>query len=37
MPACVVAEVTFVVCSEAVRSGGSVHVDPREEVGIGIS
>jgi len=37
VPACVGVEVTFLVCSEVVRAGGSVCVDPREEVGIGIS
>jgi len=37
VPACVGVEVMFVVCSEAVRAGGSVRVDPREEVGIRIS
>jgi hypothetical protein len=37
VPAYVGVEVTFVVCSEAVRAGGSVRVDPHEELGIRIS
>jgi len=31
VPACVGVEVTFVVCSEVVRAGGSVRVDPMKK------